>query len=219
MRFAELLLDWFFPPRCVFCGKLAKGGVCPPCNAVLPKTGENAVVTGEGGMRVAAPLFYEGRVRESLIRFKFHEKDMYADTYGRLLAACAAEEFGGEFDTVTYIPVSRKRLRERGYDQAELLAKAMASHWQISPTVTLEKVRDNPRQSSITEEYERRANVLGAYRAVGAETFAGKRILLLDDIYTTGSTMAEAARTLKEAGAEEVLGIAVARKRTGNTKK
>ena len=73
-----------------------------------------------------------------------------------------------------------------------------------------EKVLDNPPQSGLEDAAARRANVLGAYRAVKPENFAGRRVLLVDDIITTGSTLGECARVLKEAGAAEVLCLTLA---------
>ena len=213
MSFKTAIVDFFFPPKCVFCRSLAKDGLCPACRASLPYTEEKAVQTEESGLRTAAPLYYEGTVRDSLLRFKFNEKFVYAKTFGYLMAECAAEHFSGEFDLVSFVPVSAKRKRERGYDQAQLLAEAMAAYWDTVAVPTLCKTVDTPRQSGLKKDYERRANVLGVYTAVDPERFSGKRILLVDDIRTTGSTMSEAARTLRLAGAKAVIGLTLAQRR------
>ena len=215
MNWKEWTLDLFFPPKCVFCGKLAKVCLCENCRTALPFTGKQTLVTGESGLRAGAPLFYEDEVRESILRYKFADRFMFADVYGVLMAECAAEHFSGDFDLVSYIPVSRRRKKERGYDQAELLAAVMAKCWDTEPVCTLQKVTDTPRQSGFAKLYERRANVLGVYDPMEPGLFRGRRVLLVDDVYTTGSTMNEAARTLRLAGAGEVLGITLARKRTG----
>lgn len=211
MSIKQWIIDAIFPPKCVFCGALAEGCFCDKCRRDLPFTGEHAIVTGEAGMEVATPLFYVDKVRSSILRYKFSDKFFFADVYGALMADCAAEHFSGRFDLVSYIPVSRRRKKERGYDQAALLAEAMVKRWDTAPVITLQKLVDTPRQSSLTDAYQRRANVLGVYEAVDPERFHTRRILLVDDIYTTGSTMNEAARTLRLAGAAEVLGITLAR--------
>lgn len=82
--------------------------------------------------------------------------------------------------------------------------------WHTEPLETLRKVVDNPAQSGIDSPEERRANVLGVYEAVKPERFAGKRLLLIDDIRTTGATLAECVRVLKEAGAADVLCLTLA---------
>ena len=105
------LLDLLFPPRCPFCGKIQdRSGVCPICQKNLPLTREGeSVRLLEAGLRCAAPLWYEDIARQGLLRFKFHEGVSAADCLGEMIAQCAAEAFYGEFDLVTWVPVSRKR--------------------------------------------------------------------------------------------------------------
>ncbi len=114
------------------------------------------------------------------------------------------------FDTLTWVPVSRWRRFRRGYDQVELLAKAVAEELGITAVRTLKKIRNTPPQSRIPEAAFRRANVLGAYRIVNAPAVAGKRVLLLDDIITTGATVSECSKTLLLAGAKEVSAASIA---------
>ncbi len=121
---------------------------------------------------------------------------------------------------MTWIPISEKRRRERGFDQVELLAQKMAQQLQLTAQAFLWKRRDNPQQSRISGEAQRRANVLGAYEAVQCDMLRGKRVLLLDDILTTGATAGECARVLLEAGAKEVhfAAVAVAQKKKQDRK-
>lgn len=214
MSLGETILDLLFPPRCPFCARVwQRSGVCDRCRTSLPWTEEERTVQVlSGGVECAAPLWYEGRVRDALLRFKFSGSSGGAEGLGELLAQCAAERFSGRFDTVTWVPVSRKRLKKRGYDQAELLARSACRVWDTPPVRLLRKTVDTPAQSGLSGgEAERRANVLGVYRA--EREAAGCRILLVDDIVTTGATLAECARTLREAGAVEVVCAAVARAR------
>lgn len=210
-RYAALL-DLFFPPKCPFCGKvLDHAGICPACEKALPWTEEGAGVRElPGGVRCAAPLWYEGKVREGLLRFKFQGARAAAGPLGELVARCAAEQFSGAFDVVTWVPVSRRRLRSRGYDQARLLAESACRLWEVRPEQLLQKITDNPAQSGLTEEAARRANVLGVYEAAEPERIQGCRILLVDDICTTGATLAECARTLRDAGAADVMCVCAA---------
>ncbi len=120
------LLDLLFPPKCAFCAKIGAHGVCAACERALPRM-ETALREGAPYGRCAVPLKYEGVVREALLRFKFHGARGAAEGFGTLIAQCAAEELGGEFDLVTWAPVSDKRRAERGYDQSELLARAAAA--------------------------------------------------------------------------------------------
>lgn len=206
------LLDLFFPPKCPFCGKvLDHAGICPACEKALPWTEEGAGLRElPGGLQCAAPLWYEGQVREGLLRFKFQGARAAAGPLGELVARCAAERFSGAFDVVTWVPVSRRRLRSRGYDQARLLAESACRLWEVRPEQLLQKITDNPAQSGLTEEAARRANVLGVYEAAEPERIQGGRILLVDDICTTGATLTECARTLRDAGAADVMCVCAA---------
>ena len=212
-------MNLLFPPKCPFCGKVQDvPGICPDCEKDLPWIpGAEALREGPGGLRCAGAVWYEKTVRDALLRLKFQGASEIAEPLGELLARCAAEQFGGEFDTVTWVPVSKKRLRKRGYDQAELLARSACRFWDIQPVRLLEKKEDNPAQSGIRDAAARRANVLGVYEAVG--DVAGKRILLIDDICTTGATLIECTRVLEDAGAEQVVCVAAALTRKENVHK
>jgi len=111
------------------------------------------------------------------------------------------------------IPLARKRLRERGYNQSEVLARALARQWRIPVLVdVLVRTRETPTQTALTPG-TRLANVAGAFsprhgRGVG---LAGATLVLVDDVFTTGATLAEAARALEQAGAKQILGVTFAR--------
>ena len=211
MRFLDTLLNLLFPPKCPFCGRvLDRPGVCPACEPALPWLAEeDGLWTLLADVPCAAPLRYEGRARKGLLRFKFQGASAAAEPLGELVARCAAERFAGEFDVVTWVPVSRKRLRQRGYDQAELLARAACRLWNTRPVRLLDKRRDNPAQSGLHDAVLRRENVRDVYAASGAA--AGRRILLVDDICTTGATLSSCALALRQAGAETVLCCTAAR--------
>lgn len=210
MKPLDAFLDLLFPPKCPFCGRVRDTlGICPSCMESIPWTDEaHSLRKLRGGLLCAAPLWYEGSVREGIRRFKFHNGLSAAQPMGELIAQAAAGRFSGEFDTVTWVPVSAKRLRQRGYDQALLLAENACKLWGAEPERLLNKVRDNPPQSGLDSAEERWKNTEGVYEAMAAPS--GKRILLIDDICTTGSTLCSAAGVLREAGAAEVVCAAVA---------
>ena len=212
MKLFSSFLDLLFPPKCPFCGRvLDVPGICDACQKALPWTeGEEAVRRGPNGFRCAAPLRYEGLAKEGLHRFKFRKMPSAAGPIGELIAQCAAEHFSGEFDTVTWVPVSARRLRQRGYDQARLLAESACRLWDARPLPLLRKTVHNPAQSGLQESAQRRANVLGVYEPADPERISGRRILLVDDICTTGATLGECVRVLREAGAADVVCAAAA---------
>lgn len=212
----QTILDLLFPPKCPFCGRVANGpGICPACECSLPwAEGDAGLRTGPGGLFCAAPLLYEGAVRNTLLRLKFQGGDHLARPLGELVCQCAAERFAGEFDVVTWVPVGPKRLKERGYDQARLLAQSACRLWGTAPEELLVKTADTPAQSGLADADARRANILGVYSLAPGADVARRRILLIDDICTTGSTLTECIRTLKDGGAERVVCAAVALTRT-----
>ena len=210
MKLIESFLDLLFPPKCPFCGKLTETpGICPDCQKILPWVADGDIVWElPGGVRCAAPLWYEGTVRDALLRFKFHGASALARPLGELMAQCAAEHFSGEFDTLTWVPVSRRRLRQRGYDQSELLARSAGAVWGVRPERLLVKHADNPAQSGLESAAARAENVRDVYRA---QHTAGKRVLLVDDIFTTGATLSACVQALRQAGAAAVVCVTAAR--------
>ena len=213
MNLFTYFLDWIFPPRCTFCHALVENGtitVCDACREKLPMTRSGGVQKKDYVKLCAAPFYYEDDVRESLLRFKFKDATGYAEEYGKLLADCIRTHLAGRYDLISWVPLSRKRLKERGYDQAMLLALAAALELDDVAVSTLEKPLEAEKQSTMGSAEKRKANISGAYRAVDPELVEGKRILLIDDIVTTGATLSECAKTLLAAGAGEVLCAAVA---------
>lgn len=205
------ILEWLFPRKCILCrGLLTKEetDLCRACRTDQPeyRYGKKKV---PHIAELTAVWHYEGQVRKSLHRYKFGNARHYAAPYGQLMAMRIVRDLP-RADVITWVPVSRRRLRSRGFDQVALLAKAVSGELGIPAEPHLDKFRDNQANSSLKTPAERRANVLGVYRAVQPESIRGKRVLLLDDIITTGATASECARVLLTAGAEEVILAAVA---------
>lgn len=211
MGFISGMLDLLFPPKCVFCRRVLPSGTRGSCSACRETVmSDIPPIRGGNFSRCCVAMEYGGSVRDAIIRFKFKDQPGYATEFGRILAETIRKQAKGDFDLLTWIPVSPERLKKRGYDQAMLIAMSAALELDDVAVETLRKQRHNPAQSSISDAAQRRSNVLGAYEATDPELIAGKRILLVDDIITTGSTMEEASRTLLEAGAREVIGAALA---------
>ncbi len=212
------LLELLFPRKCILCRSLLtreETDLCRSCRVHAPAYRRNKRDIPHIA-DVTAVWTYEGDVRHSLHRYKFRGARHYAGPYGRHLALRIQADLEPA-DIITWVPVSAKRLRKRGYDQSRLLAETVSAELGIPVRRLLEKTRDNRQNSTIQSPEERRANVLGVYRAVSPEDFRGKRVLLLDDILTTGATASECARTLRTAGAKQITFAAVAAR--GNTSK
>lgn len=212
MKLWNALMQLLFPPKCVLCGKILESramDLCSGCRIHAPAYPNHKRST-QFLDSFAAVWYYEGSVRGSLLRFKFRGRRSYARSYGRLLAMKILQQHPQGLDVLTWVPISRRRRLARGYDQVELLAKAVGRELGMTPEPLLAKIRHNRPQSAIHGYEKRRANVLGVYRVRSPERIAGKRILLLDDILTTGATAGECARVLKTAGAKEIHCAAVA---------
>lgn len=212
MRLYRWLMELLFPEKCVLCGAVLEKGqtdLCKNCRIEAPNY-TNQKTKLQFLDSFAAVWYYEGNVRKSILRYKFYHARSFAPAYGRLLAMRILEQHPAGFDLLTWVPVSPLRRLTRGYDQVHLLARAVGRELGMTPVPLLKKVRHNPPQSGLPDPALRRANVLGVYRIRSGQPVAGKRILLLDDVLTTGATAGEAARILLTAGAKEVHCAAVA---------
>ena len=214
MSFISSILDLFFPPKCVFCGRVlnnADDAWCSKCTESLPFTLGGGRQEGEYYDLCVSPLYYKDAVRKSILRFKFKGASAYADVYGRILADCIRENLDIDYEVISWVPLSSKRERSRGYDQAMLLALATALQLGEVAVETLKKPHDVRAQSELSGVEERSTNISGAYETADPELIAGKCVLLIDDIVTTGSTLSECAKVLLSSGAERVVCAALAR--------
>ena len=207
------LRDLFFPPRCAFCGALlpiGAGRVCPDCENNLPYIEPGKILRKVGNHTCAVTFYYDDMVRSGIRALKFRGRRARAKVFASYMVQTTAEELGGEFDAVTYVPISAQRRFRRGFDQTQLLAQHIAAQWGIRPEKTLRKIRNNPPQSGIRTLRERRENVKDVYAVRNDAAIAGRRFLLIDDITTSGSTMIVCADLLLAHGAASVVCAAFA---------
>ena len=206
------VLDLLFPPRCVLCHKLLPHSREPVCEACAGKilTQPGQIYRGEHFTHCRAPFVYEDQVRRSIHRFKFGGRDFYAPTYAAWMAALLVREGESACDLVTFVPSSKKSKKHRGYDQAELLAGELAKLLEMPMATLLTSVGKRPSQRKMPDAQARRDNVKNAFAVRSGEEISGKRVLLVDDVITTGATLESCAKMLKKAGAAEILCITVA---------
>ena len=213
MSLLDSILDLIYPPKCMLCRKILRDyekDICHKCADNMPKLLNFELRRDLKHISVAvAPFVYKAELRDSLRRYKFSGAAAYGRIYAEFIAK-SIDENQISCDIISWVPVSKRRLRERGYDQAEIIARELSSKLNLPCERLLEKVRENKRQSSLKGREERKRNVVGAYRAVVYDSLCGKRLLLVDDIVTTGETMSEAASVLKKAGCKEIYAAAAA---------
>ena len=221
MRVGEALLDLLFPPKCPFCQRLLhdpRAPLCPNCQASLPwltgRAGERRVDFTQGCW---SPLAYQAQVREAVQRYKFAPAPAYGRPFGLLMAQCARDQ-GVEAELVTWAPLSKKRRRKRGFDQGELLARTVGECLALPVLPLLEKSRHTVPQSSLPDGAALWDNALGAYSLLPGGIIEGGRVLLVDDVVTSGATLSECARLLCQGGAKQVLCLTLAQAGEGGDK-
>jgi len=151
---------------------------------------------------------YEGSLQQLIHLFKYAKVESLAEPLSRFLLQ--ALPLDGNFDIVIAMPMHWRKRWERGFNQAELLAAPVARRYGLTLADHLRRTRYTQSQAGLTEA-DRRANLRGSFRVKRPEGIAGKRILLIDDVFTTGSTLRAAAEVLKEAGAAHVAALTLAR--------
>jgi ComF family protein len=206
----EAVLGFVFPDRCAGCGQIGTLFCANCCSALRSYPGQVRRVPATLD-EVRVGFVFSGPLRGAVHRLKYGRMPRMARPLGQLLASQLAGT-GTIADALVPVPLHRNRLRERGYNQAEELARVLSRSWQL-PIITTNMVRERTTsQQASLKASERAANVQGAFRWIGTGT-APKRILLIDDVLTTGATMGACAAALRMAGSEWVCGVALARSR------
>jgi ComF family protein len=225
----EALAGVLFPPRCALCGRELDtlGVLCPECERALPELeGPRCARCGEPvdderidlciacGTKVQAidrALFlgpYDGAWGDLVRMLKFDREVAVARYLGRRMADELREEgLADDVDLVTFVPMSRRDRQERSFNQAELLARVVARRIGCPTRRMLVKTVRTPPQGRLSAA-ERKRNLRGAFRPIRCEQ---GRVLLVDDICTTGSTVEECAQGLRRGGVQSVTVLAVAR--------
>lgn len=204
-RLKEKILTALFPQRCPFCRKViaACDLYCGSCAKNLPKTVYTRFALG--GFPCCSPLPYIGEYARAIKAFKFGRQITYAKPLMTLAVSALKKTYDiSGFDGVTYVPMYKKK----EYDHAKILAKEAAEQTGLPLIDALEKHRKNKPQHKLNRK-ERIKNITGVFRLSGKDSVKGKRIILVDDIMTTGSTLGECARILKKGGCKEIVCVTV----------
>jgi ComF family protein len=207
LRLARLLGDalgeLLAPTRCAACDEVV-GARVVFCGACAPSVVEARDPS-------SAVFSYGGAVATAIVLYKYAGRSDLAARFGALMAQRAVT-LAGRVDLVVPVPLHPRRLVERGFDQAALLAApvARALGAAYAPRA-VERVRDTPKQASL-ERAARAANVASAFRCASPRLVEGRRVLLVDDVLTTGATLASCARALGVAGARSVSTLVLAQR-------
>lgn len=209
------IIDLIYPPTCGICEKIAKEPICPKCKNKLEELAICNIhnYSHQSFTRHLYIFEYKGIIREKIIQYKFSNQaylnEMFVNFMIKNEKICG---FLKKYDIMIPVPISKKRKQKRGYNQSEIIAKKLVkerTNLQLETNV-LQKQKDIVPQSTLSQE-ERKNNVKNAYKIQNEQIIKNKTIILLDDVFTTGSTVEECSRMLKLAGAKQVDVITIAK--------
>jgi len=225
-QFGEVVVDFFFPCRCVGCGKAGEF-LCASCCQKLPRLlppfcRKCGKPESSGGLcatcwghqteidGVRSPFRFDGVIRQAIHELKYHKLKAISAYLAKLLAAyLQANPVPGE--VLVPVPLYPRRLRERGYNQSSLLTRELGKLVGLSVVEdSLYRFKDSLPQARTATVEGRRRNVANAFTCRG-QRLNGRRVLLVDDVCTSGATLEACAVTLKAAGAVSVWGLTLAR--------
>lgn len=224
----KIILDLFFPLRCVSCQKVVQDEpLCAACFASIPihdtlfcgkckarnPSGKKICHPEVPYLLASATDFHEPAVTALIHTLKFEYVSSAALPLARLTAEYLTTVLPEGFDAVIVpIPLSSARLRSRGFNQSELLAKHLATFLGLPLEArAVERVKNSPPQSRLAGAASRTANIAGCYAVKDADAVAGRNVLLVDDVTTSGATFTECARALRRAGAQRIIAVAAAK--------
>ncbi len=214
-KLKKFVSSLFYPAKCPYCNKILESDktVCDECYKkfhVTPLT-TDLELDYRHSIKVISAFPYREKIKELICKFKFKSNLDYVEYFAESMTKAIKQKgIVCNFGLITFVPMTKKHKKERGFNQAQILAKALGKMLDIPVENILLKVKNNKAQHTLHKS-ERAINVKGAYIAENKEKIKLKNILLCDDIVTTGSTIKECALALIDAGAKDVLGITIAK--------
>lgn len=203
-----------YPTKCVLCGQALPVGknptmLCPACEQTMPVYRHTTHCTVLYADDAAAALFYKDKVRKAMQALKFRHQPHYATWFAQQAAEVLTECLDAwRPDLITFTPIGRLRMYQRGYNQAELIAKDVAQAVSLPCVATLRKRPFIGRQSKQKNAEARWKNAENAFLALPRVDLTGKAVVLVDDIITTGATASAATAVLRLMGASAVFVLA-----------
>ncbi len=221
LHILQNIINLIFPPKCIFCGRVldacAKIDICSSCFTKIPFW-ERAYVAGKAENNnkryfdtVVCVCEYTGIIKRAVIKFKFFNRASYYRALSKLLAEKLKKMTNNhKFDIIVSVPLHKSRERHRGYNQAFLISRALSREIDIPECSGALKRIKNTATQSLLKKNDRLLNTRNAFVVNSSKKLYKKSILLVDDIFTTGSTINECSRVLKEAGAAYVCAAVIA---------
>lgn len=197
MPFIRQLTALFYPERCPYCSELIEPCeiACEHCYDIIRRK-HLPIKGGARGFRCVSTFVYDGRVRRMILRLKYHDRTQYVPQIAELMADDIRAAYGNDaFDLITFVPMHKKDFRKRKYNQSQLLAKALSQRLNIPCQDTLIKTKRTRKQHEL-KYAERKTNLNGAFTVIDKKLVKDKRILIIDDIVTSGYTLGNCGKTL-----------------------
>lgn len=208
-------LNFLFPVKCGICNKISKEAICNNCLNNLYKVEKVKIISVKNNYynKHLYIFDYKGSIRTKIIQYKFRDKAyLYKFFVHIMLKNKKIYRFIKSYDIIIPVSISKQRFKERGYNQTLLIAKELASNIENLELKNdaLFKIKNTAPQSTLNK-VERKNNLKDTYVVINDTAIKNKKILILDDVYTTGSTAGECSKILKKAGAEQIGVITIAK--------
>lgn len=210
----ENFLNLMYPPVCGFCNKICKEHLCSKCEMKINKYEINSIkkINDMHFDELLCIYKYQDIIRDTIIKYKFQNKAYLYKTFSKIILKdkkiCG---FLKNYDIIIPVPISKKRKNQRGYNQSYLISKEIAKFTNLKcESKGIVKQKDTIEQSKLNKN-QRKTNVQGVYKIINEQKLLNKKVLLLDDIYTTGNTVNECAKMLKQVGVNRIGILAIAK--------
>lgn len=224
--FYDKIYNLFFPTKCGFCGNITDSYnyVCNNCKRVeYDEDREHCILCGkkvyldnnickecrERRVYYEKLIYYDEYkdvLKDKIISYKFNDNSYLHHFFAELLLPKLLDK---KIDLITSVPISKKRMKERGYNQSELIAEKLAKLLEVPYKKLLTKVHETKRQSELSK-IERAINIIDSFEYNSTINIEGKKVLLFDDVFTTGATVNECSRVLKKQGSKSIEVVVIA---------
>ena len=226
----NFFLDIFYPKRCIGCGKFGsflcyncakdikvlKTSVCPNCGKITKYNQYCSACKSKNKLKISglyiAAVYDEGPIKELIHHFKYSGLLEISPILGELLCQKYLQNKLPNGDLIVVpVPLHKKREKQRGFNQAEVLARYFSEQLSLKGGLALERIINTQTQINLAKK-DRIKNLINAFVCVDQELIKNKTVILIDDVTTTGTTLNECAKVLREAGAKKVYGLVVAKR-------
>jgi competence protein ComFC len=233
----EFVLNFLFPPSCIICGKLSRYYICKNCEKRFYKYKRFNIIDNQKAIadklniknieirqkfylignqkiyweKLIYCFDYRNIVRKYILKYKFNNKAYISNFFAyQILNNKKIYEILKFYDIILPVPMSKEKCKKRGYNQAKLITNVIAKNTKIQELDIIEKVKETKTQSLLNNK-DRKINVKDAFCIKDKNIVKNKNVILFDDIYTTGATVNEISKLLKNAGVRKILVLVIAK--------